>query len=296
MDWTRRELLKTAALAALAKGAAAQEKRTLGQRLLTGWEHYRGALGGIWEVWRGDRASDNVTWRPVSMPHCFNARDAVDPDAPYYQGPGWYRVRLKPQNPYPNGRTLLHFEGAGQKTAVYVNLEKVGEHDCGYDEFVVDITGRERKGELPLAVLSDNTRDLESIPSNLSDFNLYGGLYRYVNLVYVPAISIERVHVESSLDSRGRASVTVRVRQYNPSGLPDVPEISVRVLDPAGQVVYSGARAPASFPLERPDLWSPSHPALYRCEVTLASPHGETTVVERFGFRILRSFLLMISI
>ena len=285
MDWTRRELLKTAALAALVKGAGAQEKSTRGQRLLTGWEHYRGALGGIWEVWRGDKASDNVIWRPVAMPHCFNARDAVDPDAPYYQGPGWYRVRLTPQNPYPSGRTLLHFEGAGQRTEVYVNLEKVGEHDCGYDEFVIDITGRERQGEVPLAVLSDNTRDLESIPSNLNDFNLYGGLYRYVNLVYVPAISIERVHVGSSVDSRGRASVTVRVRLYNPLGLSDAPEISVRVLDPGGKVVYSGARAPASFTMERPDLWSPSHPALYRCEVTLNSTHGQTTVVERFGLR-----------
>lgn len=29
------------------------------------------------------------------------------------------------------------------------------------------------------------------IPSDMSDFNLYGGLYRYVNLVYTPAVHFE---------------------------------------------------------------------------------------------------------
>jgi len=49
-------------------------------RLTNGWEYYRGGLGSIWEIWRGDKATDNVEWLPVTLPHCFNARDAVDPD------------------------------------------------------------------------------------------------------------------------------------------------------------------------------------------------------------------------
>src|SRR5580658_11320355 len=94
------------------------------RRLDSGWEFYQGGLGGIWEVWRGSNATDNVAWTPVRLPHCFNAFDAVDPDAHYYQGPGWYRTRLQISNPYANGCVLLHFEGAGQKTQVYVGLEK----------------------------------------------------------------------------------------------------------------------------------------------------------------------------
>ena len=53
------------------------------QRLGDGWEFYQGSLGSVWEIWRGDAATDNVKWTPVTLPHCFNARDAVDPDAPY---------------------------------------------------------------------------------------------------------------------------------------------------------------------------------------------------------------------
>src|SRR4051812_22202825 len=116
--FSRRALLKTASsaliagrLASLAPAATNPTARS--ERLLKGWECYRGNLGSPWEAFRGKAASDNVGWDKIeSMPHCFNAYDAVDPDQGYYQGPGWYRVMLKPANPYPNGRTLLHFEGA----------------------------------------------------------------------------------------------------------------------------------------------------------------------------------------
>src|SRR5229473_2591393 len=272
-----------------------------GRRLLTGWEHHLGALGGPWDVWRRD-AGGSVVWRAVEMPHCFNARDAVDPDEPCYQGPGWYRTRLKVENPFPRGRTLLHFEGAGQKSRIFVDLDEVGEHTGGYDEFVVDITDAaaralkktEAKGEVPVAVLCDNSRDLEMIPSSLSDFNRYGGLYRYVNLCYLPALSLERVRIESSVQADQSANIAVKARLFNPRALSEAVRVSVRVFDPDGALIHSSSRtaAPwkgeaklAAFAVKAPQLWSPSRPALYRCEVTLGSSDGETSVAERFGLR-----------
>lgn len=316
---TRRDFLKTTSAAVfagavvgslpesltagVAEGQAAAESGAVGhgQRLLKGWEYRRGNLGGPWELWR-KASDDTVTWHPVELPHCFNAYDAVDPDAPYYQGPGWYRTRLKVENPYARGRTLLHFEGAGQKSEVYVGQKSVGAHVGGYDEWSVDITDEanaelkkpDSKGLVPVAVLCDNSRDLEMIPSNLSDFNLYGGLYRYVNLVYAPAISLERVLVESTAPPRGRAAVTVRARLYNPGALKDEVRVEVRVLDPQGRTVHSGSQtlAPwagerelAAFAVDAPALWSPQSPSLYRCVVTLESAHGESRVAERFGLR-----------
>src|SRR5690606_7257035 len=120
----------------------------------------------------------------VTLPHCFNAWDAVTPDVNYYEGPGWYRTSLTIDNPYVNGRTLLHFEGAGQKTEVYVYTEKVAEHVGGYDEWTVDITEavkafqatdvyqKQFKGAIPISIRCDNSRDLEMIPSDMSDFNV----------------------------------------------------------------------------------------------------------------------------
>jgi len=212
---TRRDFLKTTGLAGAAAlihlpAVSAPPAAYKDVRLVDGWEHYRGSLGGVWEVWNGSGASI-IHWRSVQVPHCFNARDAVDPDESLYRGQGWYRTRLKVQNPFTNGRTLLHFEGAGQRTRIFVGPESVGHHVGGYDEFVVDITdaalrvlsATDSKGTLPLAVVCDNSRDLETIPSDFSDFNLYGGLYRYVNLVYAPAVSLERVHIACRVQARG---------------------------------------------------------------------------------------------
>jgi hypothetical protein len=65
---TRRALLQSASaglLVGLPQTAGAQSAPAgAPRRAYSGWEHYRGTLGGAWEVWRG-KASDNVTWCSV---------------------------------------------------------------------------------------------------------------------------------------------------------------------------------------------------------------------------------------
>ncbi|MFA9479976.1 glycoside hydrolase family 2 TIM barrel-domain containing protein [Phycisphaerales bacterium AB-hyl4] len=273
------------------------------QRLTDGWTHYRGTLGGPWEVWRERVYGNhfNVPWHAVTLPHCFNASDGVDPDTTYYQGPGWYATELTGANPYPGGRTLLHFEGAGQRTDVYVYTRLAGSHLGGYDEFTIDLTDhleycRAALGGtgVPIAIQCDNSRDLETIPSDTADFCLYGGLYRDVNLVHVPAISLQHVHVASELTDSQSATVQVSVRLYNPNQFSDAVSFDVILRDPSGQVVrqaevqaeaFAGEQAIASFMLDEPSVWSPDRPALYECTVQLASPHGRTECTERFGVR-----------
>ena len=288
--------------AVLALTGTSQSQAQTRQALDQGWEYYQGSLGSIWEIWRGDKATDNVQWKQVTLPHCFNGRDAVDPDVRYYQGPGWYRTHLKVANPYAGGRTLLHFNGAGQKSEVFVGLDKVGSHVGGYDEWTVDITDAVAKalanpaykGEVPVAVKCDNSRDAEMVPSDLSDFNRYGGIYRHVYLDYVPAVSVERVHVEPTLEASGQAQIKVRARLYNPTDSKEKLNLALKVTDPSGNVVqtadlqsepWQGEKEIASFTMKSPQLWSPKSPALYNCSVTLKSPQGDEEVAGRFGIR-----------
>ena len=107
------------------------------------------------------------------------------------------------------------------------------------------------KGEVPIAVLCDNSRDAESIPSDLSDFNRYGGLYRHVSLVYVPAISIERVYVEAKLDGE-KAAVSVRLRLLNPTKATDEVGLEFDVQDPTGKSFIVHKVSPMSAP------WAPN--------------------------------------
>jgi beta-galactosidase len=306
---TRRDFLKSTVLAA---GAAflphtggyadlPSANGSFSEKLTTGWEYFRGSLGGVWNVWRQDMAESTV-WRKVEVPHCFNAYDAVDPDQPYYEGPGWYRRKLQVRNPFKRGRTLLLFEGAGHKCEVFVSLERVGEHVGGYDEFVVDITDRTTRAAetappvtaFPLAVLCENSRDPEIIPSSLNDFHRFGGLYRSVTLIYEPLISVRRVHITATMSDSALVQVNVRAKLRNPAALRDEVQLRIRVFDPKGSLVQSttgrfqawdGEQQISIFKLDNPELWSPSHPSRYRCEVQIASAHGSMTVTEHFGCR-----------
>ncbi|MCC3159779.1 DUF4982 domain-containing protein [Hymenobacter sp. 15J16-1T3B] len=291
----------------LAAATAARSQQT--QRLTAGWEFVRQDLGGVWEAVRPVGAGNPESvplWTPVTLPHCFNARDAVDPDVNYYQGPGWYRTRLRIRNPYPGGRTLLHFEGAGQKTEVYLHTTKVGSHVGGYDEWTVDLTPaladfqrtdayqQQFQGQVPLSIRCDNSRDLELIPSDLSDFNLYGGLYRYLRLEYLPAVALERVVAKAEVDAAGKTgTLTVRATLYNPAAGGATP-VAVRVLDPRGKPVVqfkgslplqAGEQAVHQFKLNSPRLWSPETPQLYAVEVTVGTGAQAYRQTERVGFR-----------
>ncbi|WP_276483346.1 glycoside hydrolase family 2 protein [Paraflavitalea pollutisoli] len=289
----------------LVKTATAQ----VSTRLLSGWEYLRQDLGGIWEAVRpvGKGNPESVPlWSNVTLPHCVNAADGVDPDVNYYQGPAWYRTQLDIKNPYTNGRTLLHFEGAGQKTEVYVYTTKVGEHVGGYDEFTIDITEavqafaqtevyqKQFKGKVPVSIRTDNSRDLEMIPSDLSDFNVYGGLYRYLNLVYTPALSLDKLFALAETDNTGRTGkVSVKARFYNPQRISNT-SVVVKLFDPAGKQVYTTTKemltgtgdAPVvDFTIKKPLLWSTESPNLYTIELTLKRPEGSFTQREKIGFR-----------
>lgn len=278
-------------------------------RLTDNWEYLKGDLGGIWEAIRPASPGNPETvpvWQKVTLPHCFNAEDAVDPDINYYQGPGWYKTLLTIDNPYAEGRVVLDFEGSGQKTKVYIYTTLVGEHVGGYDEWSVDITDAVKsfmaddqlvkrfKGKVPLSIRCDNSRDLEMIPSDLSDFNLYGGLYRYLNLVYLPQTSFELIRLEPEL-SAGRKEGTVRIKAsfYNPEDIREA-DITVAIYDADRKQVYSqttsnvlplGNQLLAEAKIKNPALWDVDSPNLYTCELTVKANGQSLTVSERFGFR-----------
>ena len=279
------------------------------RRLTDGWELFQGSLAGPWEVWHSEELAAFV---PVTMPHCFNAYDGCDPDVSYYRGQGWYRTRLKIDNPFKDGRTLLHFLGAGQVTTVWVGEKQVGYHEGGYDEFVFDITDAvaalkpDAKG-VPLTVCCDNSRRMDTIPSDFSDFSLYGGLTRAVELVYVPILAMERldVSISDSASAAPRVKVVCAYRYNYPALLGYIPIPMLEVRDPDGQVIHSSKpgkerfdRDPKpdgktllficewGFPIRAPQRWAPSTPVLYSCTATFEAPGSfANTVTERFGIR-----------
>jgi beta-galactosidase len=272
-------------------------------RLTSGWEYSQGDLGGPWEAVR-TIGQDAPEWNAVNLPHCFNAYDAVNPQQHYYQGPGWYRTFLKIENPISNGRTLLHFEGSGQKTEVYIYLTKVGSHIGGYDEWTVDITDEVNEfknseifntkfnGAVPILIRCDNSRDLEMIPSSLSDFNIYGGLYRYVNLNYVPALSIEKVLTTSELAENSSSAVLKIEAEFSNVAVVSSSQLEIQLKDDKGKIIdnFKTTIDPSQNyrwqkVINKPLLWSPSSPTLYTLVVRVGTDTGVHEHSEKIGFR-----------
>jgi beta-galactosidase len=277
-------------------------------RLINNWQFIKQDLGGVWEAVR-DIGKTNIAstpvWDSVTLPHCFNAKDAVDPDVNYFQGPGWYRALLDISNPYSKGRTLLHFEGAGQKTEVYLYTTKVGSHVGGYDEWTVDLTdaiekfrndtiAKQFNGKIPLSIRCDNSRDLEMIPSNLSDFNLYGGIYRYLNLEYTPQVSLDKLFVHAEVDSLGKlGKINIKTRFYNPLNL-NTATVSIKLIDPFGKTIQQAEKKISDlkgdinitdFTIKSPQLWSTEKPQLYTVESIVTTNGAISSQTDKVGFR-----------
>jgi len=313
MNPTRRQFLRTSALAT---GAAALSARPLpaaiarslssnslavpaaltSHQLVTGWEHFLGAIPAD-DAWKAA-----VSWSPVSLPHCFDAHNACDPDQPYYRGVGWYRNHLRIHNPYPRGRTLLHFEAAGEDSALYIGSTLIGKHRGGYDEFVWDITdaiaAQPNPALVPVSILCDNSHDDTRMPNDQADFTHYGGLHRMLNLVYVPAVSLAGVHahVELPADKSDFSKATVRItaKLYNPAKLTTPVDLSVIVSRLNGKLIdtkkltlppWEGEKELAVITISNPDLWSPDSPALYDCTANAFTPAGLSNMHQRFGVR-----------
>ena len=278
-------------------------------RLSEGWEFVRediSCFADVLEIGRMSNMSSKPQWQKVCLPHCYNSADALDPDVAYYKGVAWYRSVLSVENPYEQGRTILEFEGAGQKVEVYVYDELVATHVGGYDAWMVDITDaadrckkdpvcvEKYQGKIPVAVRCDNRHDEELIPSDLSDFNLYGGIYRPVNLVYLPAVGVERIPVTPSLSAdRRRASVSVALHLYNPQKIAGV-TWSYVIKDPVGKVVgkskemtieYEEGVSPVFALKGRPMLWDVDNPRCYTCVLTLMADNVKQSFEVPFGFR-----------
>jgi beta-galactosidase len=275
-------------------------------RLQNGWDFYKGDLGSTWEAMRTGGPAALPTWESVTLPHCYNAFDAVDPDREYYQGPAWYRKYIEIDNPYTDGKTLLHFEGAGQKTKVFVAEFLAGEHTGGYDEFTIDLTGPLKKfhskysaadfgGKIPLLIRVDNSRDTEMIPSDLSDFTIYGGIYRYLNLVYVPKVSISNVHITPTLsDDLESSELTITATLHNPDGLQGRVPIAFSIQAPGGKEIYThtlqqipgpGNKISHHLVLDNIDLWSTDNPQLYSLNTSITWKGQEQSLNNRFGLR-----------
>jgi beta-galactosidase/beta-glucuronidase len=270
------------------------------------------SLDAGWRFQLGDVADaaspdlDDARWQAVALPHTWNAADG-EAGGDYRRGPAWYRRDLPLPALEADRRYVLQFDGAALVADVWINGRLAGHHAGGFAGFRVDITALLHAGRNQLAVRVDNSHDADVAPLG-GDFTVFGGLYRGVRLIVVPALHFDLmddggpgVYVSASAVSSARARLQVDARVRLPAGLAGAARLRLAVLDAHGVRVRGVDRplAPAAgslqvlrqaWQIERPHLWQGVRdPYLHRLRAQLVL---EGVVVDEvdvaFGIRSVR--------
>lgn len=244
---------------------------------------------------------DALDWGQVAVPHDWAIegpfmRDGNgDTGKLPWKGVGWYAFKI-PGDWIPSGaaqRHLLLFDGAMAFPAVYLNGEKVGGWDYGYNSFYIDLQEFLRKDE-------DNTL-MVRLDTRPHDSRWYpgAGLFRKVSLLTLSPVhtDIWGVQVTTPVVKESHAEVIVgaEIRNLLHHEMPI--RIQQVVRDPLGKVVShkevdkvldpkSQAYIEATHTVGQPRRWDVEDPNLYTVEhlVRVGDVLMDSTVTS-FGIR-----------
>lgn len=179
-----------------------------------------------------DLKTARASWTSAELPHTWNRDDVMDVVPGYRRGVGWYRRGVTVPAGKDADRYILYFEGVNMKADVFVNGKQAGGHVGGYLGFEIDITAFLKRGSAnTFHVKVDNSVDPDVIPSQKSDFFLYGGIVRNVWLKRVPASYLSGLKVKTSQVSREKAGTQIEVAIVNTTDKPVNAILDVSIVD-----------------------------------------------------------------
>ena len=245
-----------------------------------------------WLFYKGvaDVAAERGEGEALSLPHSWNAVDGQDGGNDYFRGSCLYVKTVKKAELPEGEKYYLEICGANSSADVYVNGNKLAHHDGGYSTWRVNVTDV-LQDENEIAIVVDNAPN-ERVYPQTADFTFYGGLYRNVNLIAVPASHFD-------LDYYGGKGIAVTPVMEGKNANVTV-ETYVTDMQEGDELVYTvydkdekeiaqvkTTEKKANFVLENAHLWNGrKDPYLYCCEVELVRG-GEAidAVCTRFGCR-----------
>ncbi|MDR2982721.1 MAG: DUF4982 domain-containing protein [Puniceicoccales bacterium] len=249
---------------------------------------------------------DDSTWEKVNLPHTPRL-DSPNVGDKYFKGICWYRQQI-PVNPEWKGKQVsIVFDGAMQKTDVWVNGKFVTTHLGGYLPFVIPLNPHlDGADSINIALRLDNNGNPLFPPgNNRVDFIYAGGLYRPARLVVTNDVHITHP-IEANLEASGgifvrteklepglatlfaqthvrndgttTAKVSVEHILLNRNMEEEIARSESQEIDlPAGQ----GHAFAGSLQVQNPRLWHPDHPHLYTL-VSRVKSNGTVRDIQNF--------------
>jgi beta-glucuronidase len=195
----------------------------------------------------------------------------------FYEGTIWYKKSFDYQRK-PNTRVFVYFGAANYRADVFLNGEKLGQHEGGFTPFNFEITNLVRDTGNFLIVKVDNKRRREAVPTLMTDWWNYGGLTREVKLVETPATFVRDYFIQLEKGSRERIRGWVKLdgEKLNERVTIRIPEARI------DKSFTTDANGLATIDLKADlTLWSPENPKLY--DVMIEADTDQ--VRDQIGFR-----------
>jgi len=207
-----------------------------------------------------------------------------------YEGVCWFAREFMLSEAPTNARALLRFGAVNYLANVYLNGEKVGSHEGGYTEFVLDVTGKLKPGTNHLAVQVDNRALITKWPPCLGYFN-YGGIHRGVSLEIADGPALADLRLEAVPAANGwELAVSGRIESVDSLDSLDglLARISSDGLSWEAPLAADGSLA-TRVPFFDTPAWTPENPHLV--PITIELLDAARQVLDRrefqFGFRTL---------
>lgn len=252
-------------------------------------------LNDGWEFFfKSENTSDNA--RIVTLPHSWNTDPLAGQN--FRETTGNYLREIYIPNEWASKRIFIKFYGAQTVTDLFLNGAHIGEHKGGGTAFAFELTDWIRFGmDNSLQVVVSNTFRSDVLPVS-TDQNLYGGLYRDVELIVTDETAISPLYY----GSEGVLCRPSRVTKDRVEGEMEVHMLTNRntdatlyleIFNERGKTIYTRSqrimgqhksiRIPFFF--DQPQLWSPETPHLYTATVRLSNDSYHDEVQIRTGFR-----------
>ena len=255
-------------------------------------------LNDGWSFHRGFQSSAKET---VNLPHTWNATDGMFGNTDYYRGLCSYSRKLSVPSSWKGKRVFLKVLAAQTVADVFVDHHFVTQHRGGYTAFVAELTDYLVPGKESVLDIRVNNAQTMDVAPICGDFNIFGGLYRGVELVITDDVCIapdyyasSGVFLTQSDVSEKKANLRIETLLSAKESSLTGCEVEFRLYDNdrllhrmVSTEISADKRVTMEMTLANPHLWNGvSDPYLYRGVVILRKNGKETDRrEEHIGFR-----------
>ena len=252
-------------------------------------------------------------WRSIDLPHDFAVELPIEENVrallPHGSRPlgraypktsiGWYRRTFDIPAADKGRRLSIEFDGVFRDSVVALNGFYLGRNLSGYAPFRFDISDFANYGGSNVLIVRVDATEYEGW------FYEGAGIYRHVWLVKTDPVHVVQwgTFVTSEVLPAGTsATVTIATELQNESDAVKVSRVTSTIFDGKGNQAGTIHSAPSGIPawgsrtfrhpivLDKPSLWSPDTPNMYRLVTEIESEDGvkQDRFETPFGIRTIR--------